>query len=148
MSKTMNRRAMLSGATILPMLAIPAIAACTAASNTSEAAEVAASQDPLYIALSKYSAGMATFNVINEVDWAAAGGEEAVIEGTYGAPMEVLENWDAPAATREGAIEALQLIIHECKWFSASSLIAPMAEAVLGYLKNVQAPDRRAVGRA
>jgi hypothetical protein len=95
--------------------------------------------DPLYVAIGHYTAGMATFNVIKEKDWAAAGGEEAVIEGTYGAPMRILEEWQQPAQTREGAIEALKLAIADGEWFDASSIASPMMKAALAYLERLPA---------
>ena len=95
--------------------------------------------DPLRLAIANYQYGMALFELVSEKDWDKAGGEDAVIEATYGAPFNALGKWCGPATTKKGAVEALGVILHEAKFHASSSLIKPMAEAVLKFLENEKA---------
>ena len=95
--------------------------------------------DPLRLAIANYHYGMALFELASEEDWDKAGGEEAVIDATYGAPLNALEEWCGPATTKKGAVEAMGVILHEAKFHASSSLIKPMADAVLKFLENGKA---------
>ena len=141
MTNSINRRAMLKGATILPMLTIPAAALSAPEANTAPPPLAAspAIHDPLYLAIAHYQYGMSKFSLIDEADWDKLGGEAAVIESTYGAPFDVLADWDQAALSLTGAIEALRLAADECKWFSASPTVQPMILAVLQFLENGRA---------
>ena len=138
MTNSINRRAMLKGATLLPVMALPTVAIAAPVITMGlppQLAAIPASQDPLYMALGNYSCGMNLFELIKEADWHKLGGEDAVIEGTYGAPLKVLENWDQPAASLEGAIEALRFVAKECDMFFSSPTVLPMVLAVLQFLE-------------
>ena len=62
--------------------------------------------DPLVDAVRAYRAGLADFNA------KAPGDDEtdAYAEVSYGRPMKLLEEWEEPAKTHRGALEALRLI--------------------------------------
>ena len=142
-NKTINRRSMLAGATSLPMLALPAVvlppggltqAAMAVLSWTS----VPARQDPLYHAVSSCGFGLNIFSLVNEMYWPRVGGKQALIDGTYGPSLEVLKNWDEPALSLEGAIEALHFASEQCEHVSADRAIKPMVLAVLKFLEHVR----------
>ena len=145
MTKTINRRAMLKGATTLPMLALPCVAAGAAQSVGTRPMATLTSmefQDPLYLAIARYQYGMSMFSLIDEADWNKLGGESAVIESTYGAPFDVLADWDQAALNLTGAIEALRLAADECKWFSSSPTVQPMILAALKFFANAKEPQQ------
>jgi len=48
----------------------------------------------------------------------------------------VLQEWEAPAKTRRGAIEALRLISKENDDFAVSPIIAPLLAAALAYFEG------------
>ena len=95
--------------------------------------------DPLRLAIANYNYGMALFEIASEADWNKAGGEAAVVDATWGAPFKVLEERSRPAMTKAGAVEALGLILSEAEFHASSSLIRPMAEAVLKFLESGRA---------
>ncbi|MBB5044035.1 hypothetical protein [Shinella fusca] len=92
--------------------------------------------DPLIAAIRAYRKGEAAFNGIKEDDWAALGGETEVIRKTYGEPLGVLEQWRAPATTREAAIEALRFAHEENKDCDASASAAAMTAAALAFFES------------
>jgi hypothetical protein len=102
--------------------------------QTSVAASVA--HDPVIDAVKAYRDGMAAFNALHEDDWSLHGGEDAVIHKTYGAPLEVLDEWDQPIMTREGAIAALRFVVDENAAYWASDGVGAMVKAALGYLER------------
>ena len=95
--------------------------------------------DPVIDAIAAYNDGMRRFNALNEADYEDLGGEDAVIDSTWLPPLEVLENWDSPAASLAGAISALAFALKESEDFCCSSLVSPMLRAALGYLENGRA---------
>ncbi|WP_425963755.1 hypothetical protein [Rhizobium nepotum] len=95
--------------------------------------------DPVVKAVQDYRDGCARFNAINSADWPLHGGEDAVIEKTYGGPMKALENWDRPCASRDGAIAALRHALAESEDIYCSDSIGPMLRAALGYLEGASA---------
>lgn len=141
MTNTINRRAMLKAATTLPMLALPCVAVGAARSVETPSLATPASlkvQDPLYVAITNYRKGMHQFEIIEEADWDKLGGEDFVVESTYGAPFDVLAEWDEPALTLNGAIEALRFAADECKHFAASPTVEPMIVAALQFFENAK----------
>ncbi len=98
-------------------------------------AVIPAIPDPLRLALANMRYGSALFEAVKESDWKKAGGEQSVIDATYGAPSEVLRSWDAPALTVQGAIEALEFVIDEMNNFGCEKTMRPMVNAALAYLK-------------
>ncbi|OJF97573.1 hypothetical protein [Pararhizobium antarcticum] len=71
----------------------------------------ATAYDPIISAIQAYKDGCVAFCAVPEDEMEQD--EENVIARTYGAPMEILENWDQPAMTQEGAIVALRLMRDE-----------------------------------
>ena len=73
----------------------------------------AAETDPLSTAIAAYLDGLAAFNAtpysIIEAD------EDGVIAATYGPPMDVLMEWDRPAQSLSGAVDALRLAAKESR---------------------------------
>jgi hypothetical protein len=61
---------------------------------------------------------------------------DAYADVTYAPPLEVLDTWDRPAVTREGAIAALRFVVKEGEDFSPSDGVTAMVKAALGYLEN------------
>ncbi|NSX91475.1 hypothetical protein [Agrobacterium tumefaciens] len=95
--------------------------------------------DPVIAAVQDYRDGCARFNAINSADWPLHGGEDAVIEKTYGGPMAALENWGRPCTSRDGAIAALRHALAESEDIYCSDSIGPMLRAALGYLEGASA---------
>ena len=92
--------------------------------------------DPVLAAVQAYRVGTKAFEAIPSRDHHKHGGEEAVIEKTYGPPMRVLNDWDAPCRTREAAIAALQHSVEEGDAFSCSDSLASMTRAALNFLED------------
>jgi hypothetical protein len=63
---------------------------------------------------------------------------DAYADVTYAPPLEVLDTWDRPAVTREGAIAALWFVVKEAEDFSQSNGVTAMVKAALGYLESEQ----------
>ncbi len=93
--------------------------------------------DPIIAAITAYRDGNAAFEAIREADWAQYGGEDGVIEKTYGPAMAVLDNWKAPASTRDGAVAALRLAVSEAQGFACCSpAVEAMLTAALAYFEG------------
>ncbi|RSC31219.1 hypothetical protein EGT36_21325 [Agrobacterium sp. FDAARGOS_525] len=92
--------------------------------------------DPVVAALQAYNDGNKAFEAIGSANFDQHGGEEAVIAKTYGPPMEVIDTWDKPCTTREGAIAALRHALDECDAFSCSDSLTAMTRAALLYLEG------------
>lgn len=101
-----------------------------------ESREIERPVDPVIAAVQAYRDGNKAFEAIPSWDHHKHGGEEAVIEKTYGPPMRVLRDWDTPCTTREGAIAALRHALEECDAFSCSDSLTAMTRAALLYLEG------------
>ncbi|WP_192178826.1 hypothetical protein [Mesorhizobium amorphae] len=88
--------------------------------------------DPLLDAINAYRAGLADFNAYSPEDDDAA---DAYADQSYGPPMTALGEWEAPATTRAGAMEALRLIAEENSLFVGSPLVEPLLAAALAYFE-------------
>ncbi|MDI7864102.1 hypothetical protein MRS76_19315 [Rhizobiaceae bacterium n13] len=86
-------------------------------------------KDPIIAAIEAYHAGNAAYRAHPDDD-------EAAIEATYGPPSRVLESWEQPAQTRQGAIAALKLALYEHEQYGGSELIFPMLDAALAFLEK------------
>lgn len=84
--------------------------------------------DPLLKAIADYRAGLAAYNATPDCVTNAI--EDQVIACTYGPPMAVLNNWEEPAQSLEGAVEALRTAVDEGGY---SGLLDQMLKAALGY---------------
>ncbi|ANV26891.1 hypothetical protein BA939_23740 [Rhizobium sp. S41] len=122
----MDRRTVLKGGLVL-------------AATAHTTANVAVAGDPLVQAVKNFEQGKKAFCSIKEADWPSLGGEDAVIEMTYGAPMRVLDEWNKPCTSLEGAISALRHAVDEADVFSCSESLDSMLRAALGYLESLPA---------
>lgn len=89
--------------------------------------------DPLLDAIADYQAAFADFNAKAPGDDAA---NEAFADVTFRPCMKILEAWQLPATTTEGAVAALELVSSELKDFASSDMVRPLVGAALGYLKG------------
>lgn len=89
--------------------------------------------DPLITAIDAYKAGMAAYEGKEEFETQEA--EDAAIAATYGPAFEVLENWDQPATTRAGALEALRLAA-KGNGIVGIDIQENMIDAALGYFER------------
>jgi hypothetical protein len=86
--------------------------------------------DPLLRAIQRYRDANALFERnpgCADIDHAA------LVEATYGPPLEVLKDWEQPAVSKAGAIEALKLVLEEEGQFG-SEVTARMVASVLTWL--------------
>jgi hypothetical protein len=90
--------------------------------------------DPLAAAIRDYREGPAAYNAIKEKDWPLHGGEDAVIQKTYGVVLNVVRDWDRPATSREGALAALRLALEENQGLG-EPLISSMIAAALPFFE-------------
>lgn len=89
--------------------------------------------DPLLEAVEAFREGNRRFcalpEAVLEID------EDAAIAATYGPPLDLLSNWQGgPAATRAGAIAAMQTLIDE--GLMLGEMGENLAVAVLGFLEK------------
>ena len=119
-----SRRALLGA-----IASIPAIGGATAALAVAAISQPA---DPLLDAIHAYRAGLADYNANAPDDNDLA---DAYVDLSYGPPLEVLDEWEEPATTRRGAIEALKLAIEENETFPLSSVGGPLLAAALAYFE-------------
>lgn len=93
-----------------------------------------ASADPIVGAIRDFRAGLAAFNALpNEV---TDKNEDQAINATYGPPQQILMDWEAPAKSHEGAVEALRLARDEAAEFAYSAISDNMVIAALAYLEG------------
>lgn len=128
-----SRRTFLGG---VAAAAIPLTAGSVAAIQTVTPSDPAA--DPLLEAIKAYRSGLIDFSrrVANEDDdkkWSEHGA------ATYEPWQSVLDQWDEPARTREGAIEALRAALSEEDGVYGTDAAHCMVKAALGYLEGVRA---------
>lgn len=92
-------------------------------------------RDPILGAIQNYRDGLAAYN--SKAEFASTSeDEDALIAETYGPPMEVLDNWTAPATTFEGALEALRLARQEMHDFENSFTTKSLFAAAMAYLEG------------
>lgn len=117
----MNRRAFIRGAVI---------AASTPASIS------IAGYDPLLNAIRAYRDGLIEFNrLAKESDDDERWNEFS--EATYLPWQNKLDAWDAPAQTRESAIEALQAALDDDHGLRGTPAMDRMIKAAIGYLETI-----------
>jgi hypothetical protein len=85
--------------------------------------------DPIISAIQAYRDGNAAYNATPRDD-------EETIARTYGPPLDVLQEWERPAQTREGALEAIRLAFETEREFMGESLTHNMLAAALAYFEN------------
>lgn len=84
--------------------------------------------DPLIKAIEDYRAGLVAYN--STPDCVTNAIEDQVIACTYGPAMAVLNTWEEPAQSLEGAVEALRTALAEG---GCSDLGDQMLKAALAY---------------
>lgn len=107
-----------------------------AAAVAAPVAAAVAVHDPIIDAVQAYYDGIAAFEAVKEADFDLHGGEDALIAKTYSVPLDVLDEWDQPALTREGAIAALRFVVKEHGAFWHSEGTGGMVKAALAYLEK------------
>jgi hypothetical protein len=112
----MNRRTVLKGGAVLAVTA-----------HTAALAPVIA--DPLIDAINAYRAGLLAFGELTDDQF---GNVE-----TYEPWQEVLDNWNEPARTREGAMEALRVALGDDDGLYGCKGADRMVKAALGYLESM-----------
>jgi hypothetical protein len=86
--------------------------------------------DPIISAIAAYREGIQQFNKVPDGD------EDQ--NHLWRNPWTILESWDQPCKSREGAIEAIKLAIYE-EGIGESQLPMPMMRAALAYLEGASA---------
>ena len=111
----MDRRTVLKGGLVL-------------AATAHTAALAPAVADPIIDAIKAYRAGLIAFGEL--------GDEEYGKVETYEPWQQVLDNWNEPARTREGAIEALRAALGDDDGLYGCEGADRMVRAALGYLET------------
>jgi hypothetical protein len=62
--------------------------------------------------------------------------QRSAYDGLVGKPMTVLEEWDRPAVTREGALAALRLARQELEEGGSEDIVRAMVSAALAFLEE------------
>lgn len=88
--------------------------------------------DPIIAAIAAYRDGMRRFNETPFSDDES----DKMIEVTYGPPMRTLMEWQEPARSQRGAIEALRMAKDEMSHHADSDVAAAMVAAALAYLEE------------
>jgi hypothetical protein len=107
--------------------------ACVPGAATSDTLVADATHDPLLDAINAYHTAMADYNANAPDD---DEGADAYADATFVPAMDVIEAWDQPARTKQGAIEALRFAISETTMFEASSMVKPVLIAALAYFER------------
>ena len=94
---------------------------------------VAFERDPLLDAVNVYRSAIDDFNRNAPEDTEAS---YAYADQSYGPPMRVLDTWDTPARTREGAAAALEVALYEFDQHGENPLTEAMMKAALGFLST------------
>lgn len=112
----MNRRTVLKGGLTLAI-----------AGHTAALAPIIA--DPLIEAIKAYRSGLLAFGELSDEEYGKV--------ETYEPWQEVLDNWNEPARTREGAIEALKAALGDDDGLYGCEGADRMVKAALGYLESM-----------
>ncbi|MFK0688026.1 hypothetical protein ACFX5Q_07450 [Mesorhizobium sp. IMUNJ 23033] len=124
---TITRRAALGA-----IASLPAIGAATEAFPSTGSTAPETINDPLLDAIRAYRAGMDDYNVNAPDDSDEA---DAYAEISYAPSLEVLAEWEQPAKTYRGALEALRLVAEENVVSQASDINGPLLAAALAYFE-------------
>jgi hypothetical protein len=123
-----NRRRLLLG------LASASAVAATAPIPQADATPLPATPyDPLIAHIADFRSGVADYNANAPEDDDEA---DAYADVTYGPPLKILSEWEAPAMSLASAIEALRLAASESEDFAGSPVGRAMLRAALGYFER------------
>ncbi|MUZ72938.1 hypothetical protein GOZ90_09610 [Agrobacterium vitis] len=117
----MNRRTILKGGLVL-----------AATSHTAAGTTIVA--DPLLNAIRDYRTGIDVMNAIPPA-LITMENEDDLVQATYGPHQHRLQQWNTPAMSREGAIEALRLM--ESEHVFVDEIGVSMHRAVLAFLEGL-----------
>lgn len=92
----------------------------------------AAAPDPLLETIRLYQRGLSDFNAqaVGDVDWSK------VADATYAPYLQALTDWDKPAASLEGAVEALRISLTEEDGVYGCDAADRMVKAAYAFLKE------------
>lgn len=95
----------------------------------------AVAPDPLLQTIRLYQRGLLDFNAlaVGDIDWSK------VADETYGPHLQTLSEWDKPAATFEGAVEALRISLTEEDGVYGCDAADRMVRAAYAFLKEAEA---------
>ncbi|MGI8397774.1 hypothetical protein ACRYWZ_15485 [Agrobacterium deltaense] len=93
-------------------------------------------QDPLLDTIKGFRKALAAYSAI-PVEEITQANEDGFVEKTYGPWMDMLDDWDEPARSVEGAIEAIKHMQDQDVFIDIVG--KSMAKAVLGFLEGVRA---------
>lgn len=99
--------------TQIRLSATPAQQSVTLQFEPNRIAQLLLEVDPILDAIWNYQNGVACYEASDEALREDEQIEKALIAKTYGPPMDILDNWDAPALTAKGAREALRFALEE-----------------------------------
>lgn len=87
------------------------------------------------MAIRLYQRGLADFNIqaVGDADW------NKVADVTYGPHLSALAEWDQPASSFEGAVEALRISLTEEDGVYGCDAADRMVKAAYDFLKGVRA---------
>ncbi|PWE56747.1 hypothetical protein DEM27_10310 [Metarhizobium album] len=92
--------------------------------------------DPLLSAIRDYQDGLEKWLKFSPED---NEGAMAYTDESYGPPLALLQEWDQPAYTRDGAIAALKLAFDDDTGVRGMPAEGRLIQAVIGYLETLPA---------
>lgn len=107
---------------------------------------VSENQDPLLDAIRAYREGLADFERNHPRDDDER--TDAFAAATYAPPLARLSEWREPAASLEGAVEALRLALNDTGGVKDTEAGERMVAAALAFLERKQAPPQTAMEEA
>lgn len=114
---TITRRSLMAGAALSPAVALPADPR----------------RDSLLEAINAFRAALDDFCRNAPEDDV---GSDIYAKASFEPAKRVLDNWDRPATTKRGAIEALRLASEELDAFERSEMMQPLVNAALAYFEG------------
>jgi hypothetical protein len=90
--------------------------------------------DTLIDVIQAYRAGVKAY--ADHPEFSSHDEENEVAEATYGVHADKLDKWDAPATSREEAMEALRFALEDAAQWCGSVTTSTMIKAALGYLEG------------
>ncbi|MBL8577696.1 MAG: hypothetical protein JNK47_10750 [Mesorhizobium sp.] len=94
--------------------------------------------DPLIDAIKAFRDGLAAYNR-HSYPKTGRGSEAKAIAETYGPASDRLQQWDGPALTHEGAVEALRLVKEELHDTRGDTIALNLTTAALAYFERTAA---------
>ncbi|QKK28595.1 hypothetical protein FE844_002950 [Rhizobium indicum] len=123
----------------MPNTSVPAAAEGLAKISSQQKAvqEPETPQDQLLVLVGAYRAGMREFARLP--DFATREEEDAAEERTFAPHSRALRDWTGPAISKQGAVEALKLMIEEDMFNDMAG--KPLARAVIAFLEDREEPE-------